>query len=313
MKSTTRGMQQLDVNNPDIAIFQQLWNNDENGYNCYLESNGAVPKHDGVAIIVRDQDPNPTLFCLDPPDSQIAGDTFAAVESLFGNYHVDDGKNPPDVKTVEVNNFIDKIAATKVLDIARQYVIANLSNDYNDLNAWKEFLKQVWFHDYTNPNAQSAFEHVFVGDVGRKDKRSKELELGGHHFWYKFYLEDTGELSLDGTVIGKDLIRVFSEPPYSPPFGFTNETACISYALRRLNMVDGSVTIGESLHKHTGGYFIGVSPEFLIAFGAVIYTQYQNNKQNDVPIVLNNTNYVMKVYAPGKDGNPLRTFYPTVQ
>jgi poly(U)-specific endoribonuclease len=281
------------------TIFQQMWDADQNGFHVYLQSERPESKDflNGVAYVkIMDDTPNPHLMEL--VNYQVNGGdfgpTYEAVRKLFDNYSLNRGGEQGPVILKEISDFLDLIIPTNVLKMAKAYIEQNFRNvDISTDAKWKDHLKSIFFHGAPVISKQSLFEHVFVGD-------GKSRKLGGHHFWYKFFLEDHGLLKVHGTPISRDQIVV------SEFITANREVVTVEYSLDQ----DGNASTNP-LFKKVGGFFVGVSPECLVAFGIVAY-HVSGRHSRTFRIRIDGDTINIQLYAPGQDGNPFRTFYPVI-
>merc|ERR1712038_1181294 len=122
--------------------------------------------------------------------------TYKLCQKLRDNYNIlsDVRETTTPEENKEVDDFINGIKDTAPMKIARQYLYPNgdISNDQ-----WVEIIKERWFTVFGSDD-RSGFEHVFVGE--NSGSRSK-TNIGGYHFWYKYYIDDSEE-----NVTGKDTI-----------------------------------------------------------------------------------------------------------
>jgi poly(U)-specific endoribonuclease len=273
-----------------------MWEGDDNGFYARLETDTSTPEHEQY-VLIKNRNHNPTdpastlLELVGVTDAQIqASPTYKAVATLFDNYHLNAGNESATVKSSEIESFLDEILKTNVLKIAQKYIVEQLKQaDLADPANWRKALKEIVFHGAPKANAQSLFEHVFVGDPdGRK--------LGGHHFWYKFYLEDKGLLKINGRAIPRSEIIV------NHVIKAKREVVTLQYSLEADD---------QDFFKKTGGWFVGLSPEGLVAFGLVAFFG-SKKKSRTLPIQVDGVNIKLQLYAPGQNGNPFRTFYPMI-
>jgi len=287
--------------------YQQIWDADENGFNCYLASAKQSPSGQ-VWIEIEDKNPNPALFTVKPDGTDItAYQTYQLVMKLFDHYRLFQGRENLEQKKQDVYNFLNGIITTKVIMTVKKILFSMTQrdefSDSSDPSNWIEYLRKLWFNDSFDSKVQSLFEHVFVGEFKGKNA------LDGHHFWFKYFLEDSGQLQVNGKAVGTDLIKVINPPAGKKGFGFTPEVVCVEYTLNEGN---------KQLFKSEGGFFVGVSPECLIALGALSYEDAKTFMKEsrgayNFPITLNNNTYALLVVPNGRDGNPERTFYPKLQ
>ena len=150
----------------------------------------------------------------------------------------------------------------------------------------------------------TGFEHVFVGEQG-----SKRNAIGGYHFWYKYYLDDGGQGILNSS--NEDRMHYFGTRyggARNPDRGILIPEI-VTLALRfdaplgdtRGARQGQSITLG----KPVGGFFVGCSPEGLIALGMV-----RCRTQSGKIAKINGAEYQLDLHR--MDGHPdsIRTFFP---
>ncbi|CAK9810145.1 Endoribonuclease CG2145 [Anthophora quadrimaculata] len=116
--------------------------------------------------------------------------TTKSLIKLFDNYELNTSQ--PEIvtkqKDTEENEFIDNLMKTDVmLDVMHFLSLKGFFK--NDIQAYKNTLKEIWFHLYSRTkgiNGSSGFEHVFIGE--RKPRKG----ITGLHNWISFFF---GELS----------------------------------------------------------------------------------------------------------------------
>jgi poly(U)-specific endoribonuclease len=137
----------------------------------------------------------------------------------------------------------------------------------------------------------SGFEHVFVGEQKRK-------MLSGHHFWYKYWLEDNPALNKHK----KDLIELkdtsLHESMPGAPYIVT-----AGYRLKAFDHQKGQFV---RISKSRCGFFVGLSAEGLMALGTV-----RALFPEEVPhfIELNGVMLNLEMFMC-PEGKSIRTFYP---
>lgn len=124
------------------------------------------------------------------------------------------------------------------------------------------------------------------------EKKEKGSSLSGYHFWYKYYLEDQLGENDNITYLGP---RDKNSVPDVITFAFTLEASDVQ-------------TDSTLLYKPKGGFFIGISPEGLLALGAA---RFADTLSEHHTIELNNQNYDLALYSFGK--RSMRTFFPMYQ
>ncbi|MHA6530860.1 hypothetical protein [Paenibacillus sp. BAC0078] len=173
-------------------IFNEIWEAD-------MKSNGVLPLIKGVSEDQKKEDNGYVIVDMDPlpePDSPVNGSERKEISvfkevvipaskqhsyDLFMKLH-DKTISP---ETAEINEFLKFAANTPPMRLARKY-----AEDNHQLKAgcsmeeWIQFLKSIWFGTFKD-NSTCYFEHVFLGEQG-----GKRHKLGGHHFWYHYYVNN---------------------------------------------------------------------------------------------------------------------------
>ncbi len=225
------------------------------------------------------------------PETKI--ETYKLVEKMFDNYVLDQSKDEPPLtekEEKEVDTFIAAIQDLEPMKLARKYVDFVEGSTMTD-QEWYDRIYTVWFEIYEFRKAtphRSGFEHVFVGEQ-RGDK------LGGYHFWYKYYLDDTTKT--DGKDIDYGGTRYTNTN--TAELGVANpDSVTISYTL--------SVGSDIELKKRIGGHLVGCSPEGLIALGLVAFYS-RPEFRND--IVINGARYDVVLFKGDSEGKSINTFW----
>jgi poly(U)-specific endoribonuclease len=166
--------------------------------------------------------------------------------------------------------------------VAKKFIEERSQQDFNE-EQWYTHLHNLWFRqfDWESGKDLSGFEHVFIGE-------QKGRKLVGHHFWYKFWLEQSSNL----TELYQD------EPKYVTP-----HVVILGY---RLKAFDEKKRTYNKIDKKRCAFFVGHSAEGLLAIGTV-----RAMPDGLVPedFVLNDLRYKLELFR-SPDGNSIRTFYP---
>ncbi len=245
------------------AIYQKIWNVDQSGAGVPALRVGEE-KNDQIGFVVVDEkppgvDPKHRVFKeVKIPEHKMH--TYKLCEKLFDNYALERAANETvrDDESQEELDLIDAVLPTRPIQIARNYLQKKLNRRISDANL-AIIIKETWFRMGTSGKQDDAsgFEHVFVGEQAKtKDK------IGGYHFWYKYHLDDGGR--------NGDLIK-YEGTNYSrakePEKGILIPEV-VTLALE-WNAPGGDGGTGHILTKGLGGFFVGCSPECLIALGLV--------------------------------------------
>lgn len=273
------------------TIYQKIWTADqsENGVPAILPGDVSTPRDKGYVIVDESTPFNEDTRVLREvfiPDEKKR--TYELCEKLYNNYNI-----RPSIKETEtaeeekeIEEFINAIKDTAPMKIARQFIDPKLNDD-----DWKESIKSKWFTTFRN-DERSGFEHVFVGE---KSSRGNN-ELGGYHFWHKYYLDDGA-----GKVDGKDTIDYFG-PNYENNTGVkVPDVVTLRYTWEARDENNNTV---DDLEKWRGGFWVGCSPEGLIALGMA---RFDNNASSSA--VINGAEYNLILPKDDK-GEHIKTFYP---
>lgn len=163
---------------------------------------------------------------------------------------------------------------------------------------WFYKIMDMWFKPFQLGSGVdlTGFEHVICGE-------QKKGKVQGHHWWYKYYLDDNGGLLEDSID--------YISPKY--------ERGRTGYLTEQGMQVPDVVTLGykwkaydyeqdkyRPLFKPIGGFWVGCSIECLLALGA-IRCDYRLATPKDTTI--NNVKYKLHLYR-SPDKKSIRTFYP---
>ncbi len=220
--------------------------------------------------------------------------SYQLIEQLFDNYTLNQLNNERNTlnESKEVKEYLNMAIDSPPLKIARKFIEEKSLKPFTQ-QQWYTYLHDLWFRqfDWESGKDLSGFEHVFVGEQKRR-------KLVGHHFWYKYYLEDNAELNKQK----RDLIELTClnhhkqnpAAPYVMMAGF--HFKAFDYEKRRF----------IKILKKRCAFFVGISAEGLLALGTVRAFPHP-----DVPetFTLNNSQYKLELYM-SPDGKSIRTFYP---
>ncbi|MFI2130398.1 MULTISPECIES: hypothetical protein [Lysinibacillus] len=298
-------------------IFNDIWQAD-------MKGNGLIPlikglsdneKNEETGYVIVNTNPFPegrssnssdgqvnVLETVVIPESKLT--TYELFKKLHDNYDWRRKKNDPtpQEEIKEVDEFLNFVIETQPMKLARDYVSENgkIESGASD-EEWKDLLKTIWFKQFDN-NSTSAFEHVFIGEEGGKKRRGKS-DLGGHHSWYHYYINDGPyeKTHQDDVILFLKAVQVNSRAEKSNKA----EVITIRYEYTAKDN-EGSKT----LLKETGGFFVGLSPEGLLAMGTVGFL-HESGEEN-IPIVINEENYVLTVWRTQDNEKNPRTFFPRI-
>ncbi len=303
-----------------MDIYQKIWDADileGNGVKSYRkdqqdsgELNGVLDKTKGYVIVdeeVSGKNAKVITEVVIPP-SKI--ETYDLCRRLFNNYILDPGERDQisSFEREEEREFIEAILPTKPIQIAKEAVGRNRGRALTDIEFALAIEEAFFFQGKAGSKNASGFEHVFVGeqkDIGEKPDEIA-VQLGGYHFWYKYFLDDGGKNSImefpDRISYGKSEYR----GPNASQGILVPEVITLSYTWRAPEF-DNSGNLTDKtqlLNKPIGGFWVGCSPEGLVALSMVRLLVGLSDT------VINNAQYKLKLFNLGNNRNSIRTFYP---
>jgi poly(U)-specific endoribonuclease len=300
-------------------IYQQIWTADQNqnGIPAFLNDKSKADDV-GYVIVNKKYDKKTDTKVFEKDDVKIPEskrDTYDKCLKLMDNYILDSRTNNnqsdkdslrSEEETIEINDFIDAIKDTEPMNIARKEIEKrkSLSDD-----EWKDYIQDVWFKPFAlskNVKARSGFEHVFVGETGKETR--KETALGGYHFWYKYYLDDNaGQFA--GVTASESIKKRFDTDDIDlKDFKDVNGSDLVAdfvalnfiwKAEDETNQQDDDKK--ETLVKPLGSFWVGLSPEGLMALGMVTLSTQKRTA------VINSVEYNLVLRE--KDGK-INSFFP---
>ncbi|PEM30913.1 hypothetical protein [Bacillus wiedmannii] len=236
--------------------------------------------------------------------------SYELIEKLFDNYVAAANEkevfDPAEIK--EIEDFLNYAINTEPMKVARN----SLKQDYNISTSDDEWIKElyrIWFEPRRH-GSTSVFEHVFLGE---QSMRHRDV-LDGHHFWYNYYLNDG---PYEVTHHEDRILFLHTVEVEAPETSHYAEVITISYNYLEKDKENQE---GLELHKETGGFFVGISAECLLAFGTVAYFMAlpENNDNckpvaKNIPITINGETYNLKTILQCDEGKTFfRTFYPMI-
>jgi hypothetical protein len=291
-------------------IFQAIWDADQSG-------NGVPALRPGET-----QDPARGFVMVDERTTQIDSGhrvisgvsipetkraTYRLCEDLLDNYALEravrEEVRPGELR--EELDFIDAILETPPIETARQFLetALDLSISKGTLAA---MISETWFtmgRAGNQPDA-SGFEHVFVGE-----QASKASHVGGYHFWYKYWLDDGGE-NVAG-VVSDDRIAYLgtqygaAETPDKGVLVPDVVTLELKWTAPVGDLDNPNPSQTKLLHKPIGGFFVGVSPEGMIALGLV-----RARSSSSKLARINGSEYQLDLHRLDHNPRAIRTFFP---
>ena len=275
------------------SLFSRIWQADQaaNGVRPLLPDE---PHEPATGFVVVDEnaagDPDHRLF----PDVVIPEGkrrTYELAKALFDNYEIRQ-RLPEDMDQAEAGETLDllnAVAGSPPMALVRDALGQRGEPPDDDL--WLEQLFEIWFRPYEIGRNRSltGFEHIVVGEANGE-------AVSGHHFWYRYYLDDG--------ILGDDRIDWRGTRYDGPgnragrltPLGRrAPEVVTLSYRWR---------TAAGTLFQEIGGFFVGCSVEGLMALGTALFFGL------DDPRTTIGASRVELVQHLSPDRRSLRTFYP---
>ena len=284
------------------AIYQRVWDADQSagGIPAIAMGEAGDPARGFVRVDERSgADPEHRLFAEVEIPAHKRG-TYDRCEALFDNYSLDQSRaedNRPE-EAREVLGLLEVIADSAPMAAAREHVEARNGGRYAR-DEWLELIFDVWFRQFADGRNHdlSGFEHVAVGE-------QKGAKVNGHHFWYKYYLDDWAAFSSQDDID-------YDGSRYDGPRGDDGpltalgrevpEVVTLAYSWHAYAFESGQ---RRTLYKPIGGFWVGCSIEGLLALGTVRFFEHGR-----VETVINDARYHVELYR-SPDGRSLRTFFP---
>lgn len=283
-------------------IYQRVWDADQsaNGIPAIAADEAEDPGRGFVKVDERaGRDPHHRLFA----EVQIPAHkrrTYDLCKALFDNYRLDQSRsedNRPE-EAREILDLLEAVTDSAPMAVARMQLEDRHGKRYAR-DTWQELIFDIWFRQFDDGRNRdlSGFEHVAVGE-------QKGGKVNGHHFWYKYYLDDWAAFS------GRDDID-YDGSRYDGPHrmeGRLNaigrevpEVATLAYAWDAYDHETGE---RRTLYNPIGGFWVGCSIEGLLALGTVRFFE-----RGRVETAINGARYQVELYR-SPDGQSLRTFFP---
>ncbi|WOK98703.1 poly(U)-specific endoribonuclease-B-like [Canna indica] len=209
-------------------------------------------------------------------DTVLRQPTYARFCSLLDNYNPDEGCR--EVVSAEEKHeqtaFIEEISRTAPIKYLFSYLVAKeiIPENYEQ---FKRMMNSLWFNLYGRggvSGSSSAFEHVFVGEI----KRRQGKEVSGFHNWIQFYLEEAnGRVDYQGYIFP----RRRGQTPDS-------ETQLLTIQFE-----------WNGILKSVSSTLVGVSPEFEVALYTLCF--FLGGEDNHVELGPYSVN--IKCYRLGND------------
>ena len=284
------------------AIYQRIWDADQSagGIPAIAADQAGDPARGFVRVDEHaGRDPEHRLFTevLIPAHKRR---TYGLCKALFDNYRLDQSR-PEDNRPEEARETLDLLEAitdSAPMTVAREHVEAQNGQSYSR-DAWQELIFDLWFRQFDHGRNRdlSGFEHVAVGE-------QKRGEVNGHHFWYKYYLDDwaafAGQDDIDYHGSRYDGPRRH-DGPLAALGRQEPEVVTLAYGW---DAYDFETRQRRALYNPIGGFWVGCSIEGLLALGTVRFSA-----SGRVEAAINGARYQIELYR-SPDGQSLRTFFP---
>ena len=296
-------------------IYQQIWDADQatNGLPALRQGETGSDAVGFVVVDERDAAVTPDHRVIADVQLPVAKqETYRLCERLFNNYTLDPGIREfvTEEETQEEMDFIEAIVPLPPLQVAKAFMESDsgLSISNTMLAA---MIKETWFlQGKAGSKHASGFEHVFVGEQKPTGDKPDDtaVDLGGYHFWYKYYLDDAGDRLLS-PVPGTDGI-FYLGTEYNgadrPAQGIlVPEIVTMEF---RWNAPDFTAGGTQLLKKSIGGFWVGCSPEGLIALGLV-----RARTRAGETAKINGSTYGLDLHPLSTNRKSIRTFFPRFQ
>jgi hypothetical protein len=139
-----------------------------------------------------------------------------------------------------------------------------------------------------------------VGEQG-----SRASQIGGYHFWYKYWLDDAAGALADDKI---EYLGTKYGGAESPEKGVLVPEVVTLEMKWRAPTGDTSSSDPDAvrtLHKPIGGFFVGLSPEAMVALG-LVRARTQSSKRTRI----NGAEYQLDLHRLDDNRNAIRTFFP---
>ena len=284
------------------AVYERIWDVDQaaNGIPAIAADQAGDPTRGFVKVDARPgRAPEHRLFAeVHIPAHKRS--SYDLCKALFDNYRLDQTKpenNRPE-EAREILALLDALTDGPPMLAAREHLEAQSGARFSR-DAWQELIFDIWFRQFDDGRNLdlSAFEHVAVGE-------QKGGKVNGHHFWYKYYLDDWAafsghdDIDYDGSRYDGPHRR---EGKLTPIGRQVPEVVTIAYSW---DAYDVETRERRALYKPIGGFWVGCSIEGLLALGTVRFFE-----RGRIETTINGARYEIELYR-SPDGRSLRTFFP---
>lgn len=278
-----------------MTIYQAIWEADMRGNGIRPISTTEKGDISEGYVVVDTDTCNPEHRILKEvhiPDRKRF--SYQLIEKLFDNYKLNQANQEKNTmyESKEVEEFLQMAIHSLPCQVAKEFIEEKTNRKFDE-QEWYTYLHELWFKQFYWESGidLSGFEHVFVGE-------QKKKKLVGHHFWYKYWLEDNAELNQHH----RDQIQMtcanHHEQNPATPYVIT-----VGY---HLDAFDYEKKRFIKTIKKRCAFFVGISAEGLLALGTVRALPEVYLPES---FVINNVHYQLELYK-SPDGQSIRTFYP---
>jgi poly(U)-specific endoribonuclease len=277
-----------------MDIYQAIWDADMkgNGIPPILPTEKGDLSEGYVVVDTESCNPEHRIFKeVHIPDRKRS--SYQLIEKLFDNYTLNQMKKEKNtlIELKEVEEFLIMAINSPPVKIAKKFIEEKTNKEFNELQ-WYTYLHDLWFRQFNWESGRdlSGFEHIFIGEQKRR-------KLVGHHFWYKYWVEDNANLNKHN-IDQIELTSVDLNDQKAAPYIIT-----VGYYLKANNYEKRRFI---KILKKRCAFIVGISAEGLLALGTV-----RAFPQEDVPgsFVINDVHFKLELFR-SPDGKSIRTFYP---
>ena len=283
-------------------VYQRIWDVDQatNGIPAIPADQAGDPARGFVKVDARAaRAPEHRLFAeVHIPAHKRR--SYDLCKALFDNYRLDQTK-PEDNRPEEAREtlaLLEGLTDSAPMVAAREHLEGQSGARFSR-DAWQELIFDIWFRQFDDGRNLdlSAFEHVAVGE-------QKGGRVNGHHFWYKYYLDDWAafwgqdDIDYDGSRYDGPDRR---EDRLTASGRQVPEVVTLAYSW---DAYDAETGQRRALYKPIGGFWVGCSIEGLLALGTVRFFE-----RGRIETTINGARYEIELYR-SPDGRSLRTFFP---
>jgi poly(U)-specific endoribonuclease len=215
--------------------------------------------------------------------------SYQLIEKLFDNYILNQTKKEKTTlnESKEIDEFLRMTIESAPCRLAKRFIEEKTNRCYSEKN-WYTHLHNLWFRPFNWETLKdvSGFEHVFIGE-------QKGRKLVGHHFWYKYWMEDNLNPDMDQI----DMTCALQQEHPSP------YVVTLGYHLKAYDQKKRRVV---KIGKKKCAFLVGLSAEGLLSLGTV-----RALLDGMVPdeIMIDDKRYKLELYR-SPDKKSIRTFYP---